>query len=214
MLSFRKWVKGIDTYPEDETSYTTQFQEAFLQYVDIEYYIKPQCLPVNELNCIPMDNIFCSEIVSRSGQYSYDPYDVSSDDDKYLMPKDVAEMTPRWSDHIVCLLTAARLYVNSLPELPQNWGQTNPNLNEYHSGSMEISSTFSIPDITDWCCQQGEMSWEQANFCDVVCDIFAFTPHGVAVEAIISLEQDVFGCRQSKATGETLRKIVVVQLFF
>ena len=31
--SFRKWDKGMDIYLEDETSYTTQYQEAFLKYV-------------------------------------------------------------------------------------------------------------------------------------------------------------------------------------
>jgi len=31
---FRKWDKGMDINPEDETSYTTQYQEAFLEYVE------------------------------------------------------------------------------------------------------------------------------------------------------------------------------------
>jgi len=30
LRSFRKWEKGMDIKPEDETSYTTQYQEAFL----------------------------------------------------------------------------------------------------------------------------------------------------------------------------------------
>ena len=34
---FREWDKGMDINPEDETSYTTQYQEAFLKYVEIEY---------------------------------------------------------------------------------------------------------------------------------------------------------------------------------
>jgi len=32
--SFRKWDKWMDIIPEDETSYTTQYQEAFLKYVE------------------------------------------------------------------------------------------------------------------------------------------------------------------------------------
>ena len=32
--SFRKWDKGTDFNPEDETSYTTQYQEAFLKHVE------------------------------------------------------------------------------------------------------------------------------------------------------------------------------------
>jgi len=37
LRSFRKWGKGMDIDPEDETSYTTQYQEAFLKYVENEY---------------------------------------------------------------------------------------------------------------------------------------------------------------------------------
>jgi len=36
LRSFRKWDKGMDINPEDETSYTTQYQEAFLMYVENE----------------------------------------------------------------------------------------------------------------------------------------------------------------------------------
>jgi len=51
-------------------------------------------------------------------------------------------------------MTVARLYLNSPPEGTKNWGQINPNLNDYHSDQMQISSTFWILDITDWWCQQ------------------------------------------------------------
>ena len=73
------------------------------------------------------------------------------------MPNNVAEMTPRRSDRAVHLLTAARLYSNSSPEAPKNWREINSNLNDYHSDPMEFSSTFWIPDITDWWRQQDEM---------------------------------------------------------
>ena len=43
-------------------------------------------------------------------------------------------------------------------------------------------------------------------------DIFSIIPHGVGVEAS-SLGRDVIGWRQSKTTGETLRKKVVVRQF-
>jgi len=36
----RKWDKGMDINPEDETSYTTQYQEACLKYVENEYCAK------------------------------------------------------------------------------------------------------------------------------------------------------------------------------
>jgi hypothetical protein len=37
---FRHWDKGIDINPEDETSYNTQYQEAFLRDVAIQYCAK------------------------------------------------------------------------------------------------------------------------------------------------------------------------------
>jgi len=40
LQSFKKWDKGMDINPEDETSYTTQYQVAFLKYVENEYYAK------------------------------------------------------------------------------------------------------------------------------------------------------------------------------
>ena len=39
--------KGMDINPKDETSYTTQYQEAFLKYVENEYCAKHRRVPVN-----------------------------------------------------------------------------------------------------------------------------------------------------------------------
>jgi hypothetical protein len=44
-------------------------------------------------------------------------------------------------------------------------------------------------------------------------DIFSIIPHGVGVEASVSLGRDVIGWRQSKTTGETVREKVVVRQF-
>jgi hypothetical protein len=79
---------------------------------------------------------------------------LSSDDEEYLMRNNVAQTTPGRSDCAARLLNAATLYFNSQPEASKNWGQINPNLNDYQSDQMEISSTFWIPDITDWWRQQ------------------------------------------------------------
>ena len=122
-------------------------------------------------------------------------------------------MTPGQSDRTARLLTAARLYLNSPPEAPKNWGQINPNLNDYHSDPMEISSTFWILDITDWWRQQEETHSKYADLSNVARDIFSIIPHGVGVEASFSLGRDVIGWRQSKTTGETLREKVVVRQF-
>jgi len=103
--------------------------------------------------------------------------------------------------------------LNSPPEAPKNWGQINPNLNDYHADPMEIGSTFWIPDITDWWRQQEETHSKYADFSNMSRDIFQFTPHGVRVEASFSLGRGVIGCRQSKTTGKTLREKVIVRQF-
>jgi len=122
LRSFRKWDTGMDINSEDETSYTTQYHEAFLEYVENEYCAKHRRLRVTKLENTPNNNFSSFAIASRSGHSSYDPYDLSSDDDEYLMPTNVAETTPGRSVHAARFLTAARLYLNSSPELPPNWG--------------------------------------------------------------------------------------------
>jgi len=213
LRSFRKWDKGMDINPEDETSYTTQYQEAFLKYVGNEYCTKHRCVPVNKLETVPTSNLFPYATASGSYHSSFHPYDLSSDDEEYLTPNNVAETTPGRSDRAARLLTAARLYLNSPPEAPKNWGQISPNLNDYHSDPMEISSTFRIPDITDWWRQQEETHSKYADLSNVARDIFSIIPHGVGVEASFSLGRDVIGWRQSKTTGETLREKVVERQF-
>jgi hypothetical protein len=94
-----------------------------------------------------------------------------------------------------------------------NWGQINPNLNDYHSDQVQFSSTFCIPDITNWCRQQQEMHSKYADLTNVARAIFSIMPHGVGVEDSFSLGRDDIGSRQSKTTGETLREKVVVRLF-
>jgi len=201
----------MDINSEDETSYTTQYQEAFLKYVENEYCAKHRRVPVNKLKTVPNSSLIPSATASGSCQSSFDPYDLSSDDEEYLTTNNVAETTPGRSDRAARLLTAARLYLNSPPEAPKNWGQINPNLNDYHSDPMEISSTFWIPDITDWWREIEETHSKYADLSNVARDIFSIMPHGVGVEASFSLGRDVIGWRQSKTTGETLREKVVVR---
>ena len=170
-------------------------------------------MPVNKLETVLSGNLVPSATTSGSYQSSFDPYDLSSDDEEYLTPNNVAGMTPGRSDRPARLLTAARLYLNSPPEAPKIWGQINPNLNDYHSHAMEICSTFWIPDITDWWRQQEETHSKYANLSNMASDILSIIPHGVRVEASFSLIQDVIGWRQSKTTGEALRENVVVRQF-
>jgi len=208
---FRMWDDGMDIDPEDETSYTTHYQEAFLKYVENEYCAKRQCVPVNKYKSFTRSNLVSSATVSESCQSSFDPHDLSRDDEEYLMPNNVAESTPWRSDRAARVLTAARPQLNSPPEAPKKWGHINPNLNDYHSDPMEISSTFWIPDITDWWRHQEEMHSEYANLSNMAQVTFSIIPHSVGVEASISLGWDVMGWRKSETTGRTLREKVVVR---
>jgi len=71
----------MDINPDNETSYTTQYQEAFLKYVENEYCAKHRHVPVNRHESLPSSNLLSSAMASRSCQSSLDPYDLSSDDE-------------------------------------------------------------------------------------------------------------------------------------
>jgi hypothetical protein len=206
LQSFNKWDKGMDVNLEDETSYTIQYQEAFLKCVENEYCAKDRPLPVNKLETVPSRNLIPSATASGSYKSSFDPYDLSNSDEEYLMPHNVAETTPGRSDRVAHSLTDATLYLNSVPEAPKNRGQINPNLNDYHSNQMEISSAFWILDITDWWRQQEETHTKYTNLSNTARDIFSIIPHGVGEEASFSLGRDFIRFRYSKATGEPLRE--------
>jgi len=213
LLLCMKWDEGMDINPEDGTSYTTQYQEVILMYVENEYCAKRQRVQVNKPETVLSSNLIPSAMASRFSQSSFDPYDLSSDDEEYWTPNNVAETTPRWSHRAARSLSAARLCLNSPPEAPKNCRQINSNLNDYHSDRMEISSTFWLPDITAWWCEKEEIHSKYADLSNVARDIFSTIPHGLGVEASFSLGRDVIGWRQSKTTGKTVPKKVVVRQF-
>jgi len=125
-------------------------------------------------------------MASGSYQSSFDPYDLSCDDDEYLTLNNVAERRPEWIDHAARLLTAARLFFNSPSEAPKNWGQINPSFNDYHSAPMEVSSSFWVPDIPRRWRQQEETHSMYANLSNVARDIISIIPPVVGVEASFS----------------------------
>ena len=94
LQSFRKWDKVMDINPHDKTSYTTQFKEAILKYVENQYCAKHQRVLVNEPENVLSSNLVPSSMASASRQLSFDPYELSSDDEKCLTPTNVAETTP------------------------------------------------------------------------------------------------------------------------
>jgi len=170
-------------------------------------------VPINKYQSLSSSDHISSAMASRSCQSSFDPYDLSSDDEEYLTSNNVAETIRGQSDRAARQLSAARLYFNSPPETPNNWGHINPNLNDYHADPMEFSSTLCIIDITGWWRQREETHSKYANLSNEARDIFPNIPHGVGVEASFSLGRDGIGWRQSKTTGETLCEKVLVRQF-
>ena len=120
LRSFRKWDNGMDINPEDETSDTTKYQGAFLKYVENEYWAKHLRVHVNKYQSSPSSDHISTATASRSCQSSFDPYDLSSNDEEHLTPNNVAETTPGWSDRTARLLTAVRLYLILPPGSPKN----------------------------------------------------------------------------------------------
>jgi hypothetical protein len=147
--------KGMDGNPEAETFYTTQYNKEFLKNVDNEYCAKHQHGPVKKPENVQQHNFVPHAMASWAGQLTLDPHNLSSNDEEYLMPNNVAETTLGWCDCVKSLLSATRLCLRSPPEAPKNWGHTNAILNEYLSNPLEISSKFRLPDLTDrWCWQE------------------------------------------------------------
>jgi len=78
---------------------------------------------------------------------------------------------------------------------------------------MMISSTFWIPDLTNWWYHQEEMHTKNANLSNAARNIFFIVPHGVGVEASFSLQWGDIGWRKSTTTGDNLcAKVIVRQL--
>jgi len=109
------WDKGMDINPQDEKYYTTRHQGTVQKYVENEYCAKQQPVPVNTDESFPSSYVIHSAMASGSGLSSVHSYDLSSDDEEYLMPNNVAEMTTGRSDSAAHLLTAARFYLNLPP---------------------------------------------------------------------------------------------------
>ena len=78
---------------------------------------------------------------------------------------------------------------------------------------MEISSTFWIPDITNWWCQQEETHSKYTDLSNVARDIFSKIPHVIGVVVSFSHCRHAISWRQSKTTGETLCENDVIWQF-
>jgi len=119
--------------------------------VENECCAKHRQLVVPKHEKLRSNNFISSATASQSGLSSFDPYGLSSDDEEYSTPENVAKTTPGQCDCAALSLTAARLYSNWPPKSQKNWGQFNPNLNDYHSDPMEIGRTYTgAIEYKDW----------------------------------------------------------------
>jgi hypothetical protein len=176
LQSFRMWDNAMDINCEDETSYTTRYQEVFLKYMKSEHCAKHWWELVNELQCVPSGKLVPSEMAFGFCQSSFDPYNLSSNDEEYLTPNNVAETTLGQCNHAAQEFSTTRLYMNSPPNAPWNRGQNNSNLNDYHADPIEISGTFWIQDITNRWRPQDDTHFWYAHICNVVRDIVSIIP--------------------------------------
>jgi len=201
----------MDITTQDEMPYTIHYQASFLCNVENEYCMIHQPMSVIKPANVQHSHFFPSAKTSEFAESWFVAYHSSSDDDEFWMPKCVSQLSPGQCNRATPRLTVARLYLNSAPESPKNWGQVNPNVNEYHSHSMKISSTFWFPDIARWWHQQEDMHWQYADPSNVARKIFSIISHIVAMEASYYFERDTIGRGQSKTTVEMLLYKVVVR---
>lgn len=207
---FVKWDRAMNVNPEDEGSYTTQYKEAFLKYVEREYCTTS----MGKQGISSSGSQFHQSSRDPQSSHTDNPYLLSSDDDEdYESQPPPIQATPGKSDRAARLLTAARLYVNSPLEHPANWGQINPYLNDYLTDPLALSGAFWRADAADWWRQQEESHTKYADLANVARDIFSVMPHGVGVEASFSLGRDIIGWRQTRTSADSLRQKVVVRQF-
>jgi len=149
LKSFKQWDKGIHTDPEDKTSCTTRYHNAFRKHVENQYNAKHRSVLDNKHDSLQSSNFVPSSTASGSRRSSFDPYDLSTVDAEYLTPNNVAVTTPGVSYHAARRLTAARPHIYSPPDSQTHWVQIIRNLNVYNSDPMETSSTIWFLNITD-----------------------------------------------------------------
>jgi hypothetical protein len=92
----------MDINPEDKTFDTMQCQEAFLQCIENEYNARHQHVPVSKLDRLLSSTLVISATASGSCQSSFDPNDLSCENEEYLRPNNVADTTPGQCYHVAC----------------------------------------------------------------------------------------------------------------
>jgi hypothetical protein len=114
------WDMGMDIIPAGKTFYTTQYHKAFLMYGENEYCAKHHRMLVIQRESVPNRNRVPSAASSGSGQSYPDLYALSSEEEYYNTPDNMAETPPGGTDHAARFSTSASPYFNSPPDAPKN----------------------------------------------------------------------------------------------
>jgi len=172
---------------------------------------KHRCFHISKPRCVLSNDLSPSTTASESVQLSVDPYELTINDEDYLMPNDMADMTPRRNHSAAQVLPTARLFMNSPPALPKGLGQVNLGLIDYCSDPVVISNTWWILDITDRWYQPEKTHWKYVDLYNVACNTFIIIPNGVRVVASMSHGWDGIAWREPRTTGKTVGGIVIVR---
>jgi hypothetical protein len=124
-------------------------------------------------------------------QWSFNSYDVSSNNGQYLTPECFAAITHGWHNWAARVMTPSRLYSSSPHEKSKSSRQIHQNLNDNHSDPIEITRTLCLPDITNCLWQQGETHLKYAALSTVVHDRFSIIPDSVGGKASFSHRWDI-----------------------
>jgi hypothetical protein len=105
-------------------------------------------VPVNEFESFLDSNRVPSSTLSGAWQSTFDPHELSRNEEECVTPNNVAETTPGPRNFAAPWMATPSDSLNSPPAAPKSWGQINSNLNKYYSNQMDNSSTFWILEIT------------------------------------------------------------------
>jgi hypothetical protein len=210
--TFMRWDKAMGVDWNSEDSFTQQYRNAFLDYIDSTYCSNLNTAAVNKKENVNHDPFGPPVASTASGPGSLsDPLDLSSDDEMYYASQPA--QTPGRLSHALRLSTAARRYLDEPFVRPHQAGQVNPRLDDHLADPLASTDAFWYPDVLLWWKEQLDLHTEYAILAQVARDVFSVMPHGVGVEASFSLGRDVIGWRQGKTSGTTLRDKVVVRQY-
>ena len=217
--TFRAWDANMNIDPKDSESYTAQYTEAFMDYWE-EMYVVPQCAPQarkedSDSGETKTDAMYDSSSTSRSASPDVAYFSKSSDDFTHEPDTPACPpITPARALQQDRLMEVASKYINSVNADPAALGQHPPKTDDLKSDNLlELTAAFWKTDVAAYWRMQEDSCTEYAPLARMARDIFSVIPHGVGVEASLSLGRDVVGWRQCRTSGDTLQKKVIVRQF-